>query len=97
MSRFGELVNAEIPVLVFFYAKWNESSTQMEPVIHNLANERGENLRIVKIDVAKNNELIEALRIKQVPTMMLYKNGAMVWRQSGIVDFEAINQVTKVL
>lgn len=97
MSKFGDLVNADVPVVVFFYTKWNDASTHMESLVHELANDRRESLRIVKIDVAKNNELVEALRIKQVPTMMMYKDGAMVWRQSGLVDYEALMQVTQIL
>ncbi len=97
MSKFGDLVNAEVSVLVFFYTKWNDAAAHMESIVHELANVRGGNLRVVKIDVAKNNELVEALRIKQVPTMMFYKDGAMVWRQSGIVDYEALIQVTQTL
>ncbi|MBB1138766.1 co-chaperone YbbN [Myroides sp. WP-1] len=97
MSKFGDLVTAEVPVLIYFYAQWNDACTAMDAVIYEVATAMGEQLRIVKIDVAKNSELIEALRIKKVPTMLLYKKGAMIWRQSGVMDTEALLSVTTTL
>lgn len=97
MSKFGDLVTADVPVLVFFYAQWNDACTAMDAVIYEVAATMGDKLRIVKIDVAKNSELIEALRIKKVPTMLLYKKGAMIWRQSGLMEAEALLSVTTTL
>ncbi|MGG5577483.1 thioredoxin family protein [Myroides sp. C15-4] len=97
MSKFGDLVTADVPVLVFFYAQWNDACTTMDAVIYEVAATMGDKLRIVKIDVAKNSELIEALRIKKVPTMLLYKKGAMIWRQSGLMEAEALLSVTTTL
>ncbi|MDR2222206.1 MAG: thioredoxin family protein [Flavobacteriaceae bacterium] len=97
MLKFGELVTAEVPVFIHFYAQWNDNSTTMEPVIHDVAAALGDQLRIVKIDVEKNPELVDALRIKIVPTMMLYRNGAMIWRQSGVMDANSLINVTKTL
>ncbi|WP_413513348.1 thioredoxin family protein [Myroides odoratus] len=97
MSKFGDLVTADVPVLVYFYAQWNDACTAMDAVIYEVASARAEQLRIVKIDVAKNSELIDALRIKKVPTMLLYKKGAMVWRQSGVMEVDALISVTNTL
>lgn len=97
MLKFGELVTDEVPVFIHFYAQWNDNSTAMEPVIYDVAAALGDQLRIVKIDVEKNPELVEALRIKIVPTMMLYKNGSMIWRQSGVMDANSLISVTKTL
>lgn len=97
MSKFGDLVAADVPVLIFFYAQWNDACTAMDAVIYNVAVAMGDKLRIVKIDVAKNSELIEALRIKKVPTMLLYKKGAMIWRQSGLMETEALLSVANTL
>ncbi|AJA68015.1 thioredoxin family protein [Myroides odoratimimus] len=97
MSKFGELVTADVPVLIHFYAQWNEACTTMNPVLIDVAAAMGDRLRIVKIDVEKNGELVEALRIKQVPTMMLYKRGSMIWRQSGVMDANSLINVTKTL
>lgn len=97
MSKFGDLVTAEVPVLIHFFAKWNEACTTMNPILRDVAVIMGDKLKIVKIDVEKNNELVEALRIKQVPTMMLYKRGTMIWRQSGVMDVNSLISVTKTL
>ncbi|MDD2985636.1 thioredoxin family protein [Flavobacterium sp.] len=86
MSKFGELINAHVPVLIDFYTEWNESSVAMHPVIKNVAAALGDKAKVIKIDVDKNQELAEALRIKTLPTLMIYKEGQMVWRQSGELD-----------
>ncbi|MFY7665911.1 MULTISPECIES: thioredoxin family protein [Flavobacterium] len=90
MSKFGELISAPIPVLIDFYTEWNEQSTSMHPVIRDVAAALGDKAKVIKIDVDKNQELAEALRIKNVPTLMIYKSGQMVWRQSGELDANSI-------
>lgn len=86
MSKFGELIDLQVPVLLEFYTEWNESSEAMQPVLKDVAAALGEKARIIKIDVDKNSELAEALRIKGLPTLMIYKEGEMKWRQSGEQD-----------
>jgi thioredoxin 1 len=90
MSKFGELISAQVPVLIDFYTEWNESSVSMDPVIKNVAAALGDKAKVIKIDVDKNKELAEALKIKGLPTLMIYKNGQMVWRQSGELDANSI-------
>jgi len=86
MSKFGELIDANIPILLSFYTDWNDPSTEMHPVLRDVAAAMGDNGKVVKIDVDKNPKLAEALRIKGLPTLMIYKSGEMVWRQSGEQD-----------
>ncbi len=90
MSKFGELINAQVPVLIDFYTEWNESSIAMHPVIRDVAAALGDKAKVIKIDVDKNQELAEALRIKGLPTLMIYKNGQMIWRQSGELDANSL-------
>lgn len=90
MSKFGELINAEIPVLIDFYTEWNEQSVSMHEIIRDVAAALGDKAKVIKIDVDKNQELADALRIKGVPTLMIYKSGQMVWRQSGELDANSI-------
>lgn len=90
MSKFGELINAEIPVLIDFYTEWNEQSIAMHEVIRDVAAALGDKAKVIKIDVDKNQELADALRIKGVPTLMIYKSGQMVWRQAGELDANSI-------
>ncbi len=86
MSKFGELINAQVPVLIDFFTEWDSPSVSMNEVIRDVASQLGDKARVIKIDVDKNKELAEALRVKGLPTIMIYKEGQMVWRQSGEVD-----------
>jgi len=86
MSKFGELIDLGVPVLLDFYTEWNENSVSMHPVLRDVAAAVGDKGKVIKIDVDKNNELAEALRIKSLPTLIIYKNGEMKWRQSGEQD-----------
>lgn len=90
MSKFGELITSQVPVLIDFYTEWNEPSVSMHPVIRDVAAALGDKAKVIKIDVDKNQELADALRIKGLPTLMIYKEGQMVWRQSGELDANTI-------
>jgi len=95
MSKFGELISAQVPVLIDFYTDWNESSVSMHPVIRDVAAALGDKAKVIKIDVDKNQELAEALRIKGLPTLMIYKEGLMIWRQSGELDANSIISIVQ--
>lgn len=86
MSKFGELISANVPVLFNFFTNWNEDTVAMNAVLRNVAAALGDKAKVIKIDVEKNQELSEALRIKGVPTFIIYQGGEMKWRQSGIQD-----------
>ena len=83
MSKFGELLDVDVPVLFSFYTEWNEPSSGMHPVLRDVAAAIGDRGKIIKIDIDKNPQLAEALRIKTLPTLIIYKDGEMKWRQSG--------------
>ena len=95
MSKFGELIHAQVPVLIDFYTEWNDSSVLMHPVIRDVAAALGDKAKVIKIDVDKNQELAEALRIKGLPTLMIYKDVQMVWRQSGELDANTLITIIK--
>jgi len=86
MSKFGELIDLEVPVLIDFYAEWSEPSLAMHPVLKDVAAALGDKGKVIRIDADKNKELSEALRVKGLPTLMIYKKGEMLWRQSGEQD-----------
>ena len=90
MSKFGELISAQVPVLIDFYTDWNDASVAMNPVIRDVAAALGDKAKVIKIDVDKNQELTDALKIKGLPTLMVYKDGQMVWRQSGEMDANSL-------
>lgn len=86
MSKFGELIDVNIPVLLDFYTEWNEQSDNMHAVLRDVAAALGDKAKVIKIDVDKNEALAEALRVKGLPTLIIYKDGEMKWRQSGEQD-----------
>ena len=83
MLKFGELIDNKIPVLFSFYTDWDEPSKNTNNVLKDVATSVGDQGKVIKIDVEKNKQLADALRIKDLPTLILYKNGEMVWRKSG--------------
>ena len=86
MSKFGELIDVEIPVLLDFFTDWNDQASTMHAVLRDVAAALGDKAKVIKIDVDKNGELAEALRVKALPTLIIYKGGEMKWRQSGEQD-----------
>ncbi len=86
MSKFGELIDVDVPVLIDFYTEWSEPSVAMHAVLKDVAAALGDKGKVIKIDAEKNKELSDALRVKGLPTLMIYKKGEMLWRQSGEQD-----------
>jgi len=90
MSRFGELISTDVPVLLNFFTDWDDDSNSMNEILRNVAAALGDGAKVIKINVEKNPELCEALRIKGLPTLVIYKNGEMKWRQSGLQESNAL-------
>lgn len=90
MSKFGELIESSTPVLLDFYTESNQTTEGMHNVLREVASALGDKARVIKIDVEKNKELSDALRVKEIPTLMIYKNGEMKWRQSGEQDAKTL-------
>ncbi|MDG1038826.1 MAG: thioredoxin family protein [Polaribacter sp.] len=85
MTKFGDLISANKPVLLDFYADWNELDKRLK-MLRDVAAVLGHKAKVIKIDINKNETLANALRVKSNPTFMIYKNGEMKWRQTGIQD-----------
>ena len=90
MSKFGEIIDVDIPVLLDFFTEGNEQSIAMHPVLRDVAAALGDKAKVIKIDVDKNKELAEALRVKALPTLIIYKGGEMKWRHSGERDADTL-------
>lgn len=86
MSKFGELINDKLPLLLVFYNAEDQISNSMNPILKDVAAAMGDKGKVIKIDTEKNIKLSDALRVKVLPTLMIYKLGEMVWRQSGEQD-----------
>ena len=93
MSKFGELINTQVPVLIDFYTDWNDSSVSMHPVIRDVAAALGDRAKVIKIDVDKNPAVAQTYRIQGVPTLMLFQKGETKWRQSGVVQKRQLEQI----
>lgn len=84
MVKFGEIINSNAPTLIDFHDE-NEKSL-LQNVLSDVAAALGDKARVIKINISKNEKLVNALRIKGNPTFIIYKNGEMKWRQSGQQD-----------
>lgn len=95
MSKFSELINQDTPILVDFFAEWCGPCKMLGPILKQVKDNLGNRVSIIKIDVDKNQALAAKYQVKGVPTMLLFKNGKQVWRQSGVLQKdEIINIIT---
>ncbi len=95
MENFNEIINSEQLTLVDFFATWCGPCKTMHPVLEQLKEQMGDRLRILKIDVDKNEALSASYRVQAVPTLMLFRKGELLWRQSGALSLSQLSEIVK--
>lgn len=94
MTKFGELISIEKPVLIDFYTSLGAEDSTVK-TLRNVAAALGNKAKVIKIDIDKNALLAASLRVKRIPTFMIYKNGEMKWRQTGFQDANTLIGMVK--
>lgn len=84
MENFDEIINGAHPVLVDFFATWCGPCKMMHPILEELHAKVGDAVRILTVDIDRNKRLAAGFRVKSVPTLMLFKEGELLWRASGV-------------
>ena len=91
-KTFNEIIQGEVPVLVDFYADWCGPCKMMAPILEQVSKEVND-VKIIKVDVDKNQQAANAYRVRGVPTLILFKKGEVLWRQSGVVPAHQLKNV----
>lgn len=92
-GKFDSLIHYIRPVIVDLHALWCSPCKMQSPILKEVAAEFGEKIKVIKIDVDQNNEIAGRYNIQSVPTLIIFKNGKLVWRQSGVVSKSQLKSV----
>lgn len=92
-GKFDALVGQETPVLVDFYADWCGPCQMMAPVLKEIAQETDGRVKIIKVDVDKNQPIAQRFGVRSIPTLILFKSGKIVWQKAGVVTKRELSHV----
>jgi thioredoxin 1 len=92
-ETFGEIINGEKPVLVDFFAEWCGPCKMMKPILEELHEKMGDDVRIIKVDIDKSPAASSAYNVTSVPTLMLFQKGNILWRQPGVVPAVSLQKI----
>lgn len=95
MNTFNDITNSKTPVLVDFYADWCQPCKMMAPILKQVKDAMGEEVRIIKINTETNQSLAMQYQIRSIPTMLLFKEGKVVWQTSGVMQARPLIETIK--
>lgn len=95
MNAFQDLINSDKPVLIDFYATWCGPCQMLAPILIEVKATLNDEVKIIKIDVDKYQDLAAQYQVRGVPTMMIFKKGEMLWRQSGVLSKNDLVSILK--
>lgn len=95
MASYTDIIGSHEKVLVDFSATWCGPCKMLAPILEDLKNKAGDEVKIVKIDVDRNPDLASRYQVQGVPTLILYHNGNQVWRQSGVLSAHDLLQIIR--
>ena len=94
-GSFSKLIDSDKPVLVDFHATWCQPCHMLAPILKDVAKDLKDEAKVIKVDIDRNRVIAERYQIRSVPTMILFKKGKPVWKQSGVLPKGAIMQAIK--
>lgn len=94
-KSFSEIIKGETPVLVDFYADWCGPCKMMAPILKDLKKRLGDSIQIIKIDTEKNAAAAIRYQVRGVPTLILFKEGHILWQQAGVVQSAQLESIIK--
>lgn len=90
MESFNDIISGEGLTLVDFFATWCGPCKMMHPILEQLKEKMGDGIRIIKVDIDRNTETAQRYAVQSVPTLMLFRKGEMLWRQSGAMPLTSL-------
>lgn len=93
MEKFEDIIKSEKPVFIDFFATWCGPCKMMHPILEELHQKVGDKARIITIDIDKNEQLASIYNVRSVPTLMIFKNGQLEWRASGVHSADDLEKI----